>query len=63
MIQLRLALNIVSDNNPSNNLNSCALMNAFTTSVNTFQGQGLLTGAQATDLLQQAQQQGCTSIT
>lgn len=55
MTQLRLALNIVSDNNPSNDFNACALLNAFTTSVNTFQSQGLLAAAQATDLLQEAQ--------
>lgn len=65
MTQLRLALNIVSDNNPSNDFSSCALMNAFTTSVNTFRSQGLLTAAQAADLLQQAQEIknaiGCTA--
>jgi len=53
--QLRLALIFVSDNNPSNDFISCALMTSFTTSVNTLQTRGFLTEAQATDLLQQAQ--------
>jgi hypothetical protein len=42
-------------------------MNSFTNSVNTLQSRGLLTAAQAADLLQQAQEIkddiGCQSIT
>jgi hypothetical protein len=52
--QLRLALIFTGDNNPSNDFIGCALMTSFTTSVNTMEARGLLTEAQATDLLQQA---------
>ncbi|MGC1132575.1 MAG: hypothetical protein WA941_07120 [Nitrososphaeraceae archaeon] len=64
--QLRLALMFASDNNPLNDFVSCARMSAFSSSVSTFQTRGLLTAAQADDLLQQAQAikntMGCNTV-
>ena len=63
--QLRITLTFVSDSNSSNDFISCAIMDRFSTSVSILANRGLLTTAQATDLLQQTQEVknviGCTT--
>lgn len=65
--QLRIALTFVSDSYSSNDFISCAIMDRFSASVNILATRGLLTTAQATDLMQQTQEVknviGCASTT